>query len=499
MYRFCLPILIITFLSLKLNAQTLETPEVIKVTYNIANNNVLIYWKASLSVETTSYEVWYADDQLTVGKVSFQKVPGSNRVTTSLPLQMEFEHDRALKNSMGYFITAFDNNKGESHIKVCDSTVFLSADFDSCLASATLQWNDYNQWRGNITGYKIYGSTDGNNYNLLQNLLGSTTSCTINNIEAYQLYRFYVLALKSIPSDSSYSNRVDINTKMAANPSYIYANYGTAESGHPVVNFTVDPTSELTNYVLLRADSPTGEFDSINIIHTINKIIDYSDNSVDASQQPYYYKLDALNHCGQIVRSSENMAGTIFLETNVSNKVVDLNWNSYQNWPDGVEHYILERNISGKGYVTITTTSDLYYTDHSFEGTGSQPTESDVCYRVTAVKNTSSSDPATSISNEVCVELNLNIRFEFNAFVPGSIENSTFGPVMDFIPKSVTFSIFNRWGNKLFETSDPNNLRWDGIYGGNKVDQGVYRYQLEYTNEKGKKSVMHGSVTVIYP
>jgi len=494
-----LSIIFALFSALSLFAQELETPEVIKVSYNISNNHIQIYWEASLSPETTYYEVWYADNDATEGKVSYLPVPYAEKVYASAPLFLEFQHDRTLQSSQGYFITAFNDIGGESKKMLCDSTVFLKVTFDSCLASATLQWNDYNSWRGKITGYKIYSSTDGINYNLVQALSNTTNEYVVNNLNAYQLYRFYVLVTRNSPSDSSYSNRVDVNTKMAAIPSYIHADYGTAGSGHPVVTFSVDPSSELSNYIVLRSESPSSGFDSIATINSKSKSIVFTDISASSSQRAYYYKLNTLNYCNQVVRSSDNIAGTIYLETSFNERIINLNWNSYQNWIEGVESYTIDRRIGGQDYEVISTTSDLTYTDRTFESAVGEPIESEVCYRVTAKKAASTADQFHSISNESCITLNSNIRFDFNAFMPEGTVNNTFGPVMDFIPKSIKFRIFNRWGNMLFESNDPYNLRWNGTNNSKKVGQGVYRYELVYVNENGKENVIHGNVTVIYP
>lgn len=491
----------LSFISLNLASQvdTLVPPVTIKVSYNIANNNVQIFWNPSESESTTEYEVWYADGNATLDIISYQKVDPSDRINASDPLVYEFSHKTEEGHSNGYFIKAYGPNGAESGITICDSTVFLKVKFDTCSGSATLQWNDYNRWRGNTAGYKVYASTDKTNYTLRQTTDAGTTNCVIDNLQANQLYSFYVLAMKNIPADSSYSLRVDVNTKMAVIPSYLTANYGTAESGHPVVSFSIDPVSELNHFELLRADSPSGPYDSLTTIYTSSKTIDYSDITADASLQPYYYKLNAYNYCGNEIRTSDNMAGTIFLQSSISNNIITLNWNSYQNWPEGIEYYRIERSIGVAYYETVATTSDLSYIDHSFEGSANNPDESTICYRVTAVKNLASSNPAASISNEQCMELNSNMRFEFNAFTPGGASNNSFGPAMDFIPESITFSIYNRWGELLYKSSDPNSMRWDGTYKNRKVDQGVYRYQLEYINEQGKKSVIHGNVTVVYP
>lgn len=43
--------------------------------------------------------------------------------------------------------------------------------------------------------------------------------------------------------------------------------------------------------------------------------------------------------------------------------------------------------------------------------------------------------------------------------------------------------IYNRWGERIFESSDVNN-RWDGTYKGEPVQQGVYIYKVRFTNPK---------------
>ncbi len=41
------------------------------------------------------------------------------------------------------------------------------------------------------------------------------------------------------------------------------------------------------------------------------------------------------------------------------------------------------------------------------------------------------------------------------------------------------FSIFNRWGSKVFETTDP-ELGWNGSYKGKKSPSGTYSFTLLY-------------------
>jgi gliding motility-associated-like protein len=113
-----------------------------------------------------------------------------------------------------------------------------------------------------------------------------------------------------------------------------------------------------------------------------------------------------------------------------------------------------------------------------------------------------------AISDEGCVdEISKNILLEDvllyyvpNAFTPdGDGYNSNFKPVMlpGFFPADYTFTIFNRWGELLF-VSYNQNIGWDGIYGGQLVDDGVYIWEITYReNGTDRKHKMIGHVTVL--
>ncbi len=74
-----------------------------------------------------------------------------------------------------------------------------------------------------------------------------------------------------------------------------------------------------------------------------------------------------------------------------------------------------------------------------------------------------------------------------------------------FIPKGINFYdfkmlIFNRWGQKIAETNDPNQ-GWDGKYKGQDCELGVYVYQisLKFSNgyQKGIPKMFTGHVTLL--
>jgi gliding motility-associated-like protein len=88
-----------------------------------------------------------------------------------------------------------------------------------------------------------------------------------------------------------------------------------------------------------------------------------------------------------------------------------------------------------------------------------------------------------------------------NAFTPnGDGLNDVFGviPRLDYI-NQYHISIFNRWGQMLFESSDL-NLGWDGTYQGEACRAGAYVYRIVY-NDFGmgtkETKVMEGTVVLV--
>ncbi|PKP02537.1 MAG: hypothetical protein CVU11_11585 [Bacteroidetes bacterium HGW-Bacteroidetes-6] len=61
---------------------------------------------------------------------------------------------------------------------------------------------------------------------------------------------------------------------------------------------------------------------------------------------------------------------------------------------------------------------------------------------------------------------------------------------------TLSFIIYDRWGEKIFETTSVDN-GWDGIYKGAKANPGVYVYYLNATFVDGSQSVIDGNITLV--
>ena len=60
----------------------------------------------------------------------------------------------------------------------------------------------------------------------------------------------------------------------------------------------------------------------------------------------------------------------------------------------------------------------------------------------------------------------------------------------------VYLTIYDRWGEKLFETNDVKN-GWDGVFKGKQLDQGVYGYYMTFRCNNGQESFKKGNITLL--
>ena len=88
-----------------------------------------------------------------------------------------------------------------------------------------------------------------------------------------------------------------------------------------------------------------------------------------------------------------------------------------------------------------------------------------------------------------------------NAFSPnGDGVNDYFFP-RQLLSKSVTdfhMSIFNRWGELIFETSNLDGIGWDGKFNGVMQPEGVFIYVIDANFKDGEKEHRQGNITLLH-
>ncbi|HVW61544.1 MAG TPA: PKD domain-containing protein, partial [Puia sp.] len=157
---------------------------------------------------------------------------------------------------------------------------------------------------------------------------------------------------------------------------------------------------------------------------------------------------------------------TVFTPVNISPDVVKWEW------------------IFGDGASTIKTSQDT---------AGHQYQRTDTFHACMVVFN------RAGCSDTVChpVAALINPLLDVpNAFTPGRFGQNAIVKVVGFGIVHMNFRIYNRWGQMVFQSTDP-NIGWDGYYKGTMQPMDVYAYTLEAEYFDGSKTSKKGDITLI--
>lgn len=110
----------------------------------------------------------------------------------------------------------------------------------------------------------------------------------------------------------------------------------------------------------------------------------------------------------------------------------------------------------------------------------------------------------TASTESGCVtndSMDINVALESmidmpNAFSPGSAPNDIFKPVYRGNVQLTYLRVYDRWGQKVFESNNINN-GWDGTFNGKPQGLGVFVYEVEAKLPSGKIFKKQGNVTLI--
>ncbi len=134
-------------------------------------------------------------------------------------------------------------------------------------------------------------------------------------------------------------------------------------------------------------------------------------------------------------------------------------------------------------------------------GTGDTSTETNPVYTFLSI-NTQT--VCIRAYNEVCADTfcrDIFILFESLIGVPNAFSPNGDG-VNDVVKVegkgivTLSFRIYNRWGEKVFETTDQ-SIGWNGIYKGTLQEMEVYTYALEATLINGQTIPLKGNITLL--
>ena len=461
------------------------------------DGNVAISWDPVQGSDLKEYIIYRKDATGGWPPIDQVAAPGTFYIDYTSNAQYQIETYRVAAvdlcnlTGLGGFDTAFFN------------TMYLNPlYFDYCDTSIVLSWNPYINFNP-VDGYKIYEiDTSTMETNLITKTLNTSYTYTSNFIPD-STYCYYIRASDNNSRTSSsciqcfFSNRPDqpdtLNLKIAS--------VDTLTNDAIWLQYFVDTTAFGTQCIILRKTNANDPYDTIHK-EDINSssFLSFTDYNVQPSSDDYYYKIIVLDDCNNETWLPLNEARTILLQGYVSAVNINtLQWTPYETTTGDISQYRLYRKINGLIDTIINFDPDeLQYDDNisHLSARGGRFT-----YLVEAVIlsfSFPSNDTLKSFSNETLISQISNIHMP-NAFTPNNDGyNDSFGPVNIFTDQSADylFVIYNRWGEKVFETSEINNS-WDGQYKNQPSPLGVYVYLIHYISPEGLKFEKKGTVTLL--
>ncbi len=398
-----------------------------------------------------------------------------------------------------YSISTIDSCNNATGFSTSHSTIFLATTISKCEGKIILNWNLYQNLSGGVGTYKIFVSKNSGSYQFAGSVGSNENSYGYSPPEIDSTYCFFVQAIGNNSTRTSSSNNSCIVASFFREPMFTYIRSASVANETEInILCYVDTAAEVISYNMLRSTDSAGVFDNIASIpfsgfsgFTVN------DPDVITSDKNYFYQLEAIDSCGNIV-SKSNLVKTILTKSTAENNFINLvTWDDYEGWSSGTGYFNIYRRITPADpliYIASVASDVHEFRDDVIDY---YTTEGKFCYQVQAIErmvnNFGFRDSA--FSNEYC---NWQIPSAFipNAFCPYG-QNPVFYPINVFVDMSnYSFRVFNRWGDKMFETNDP-KAGWNGTYKNNQVSTGVYVYLLKYLDNNGNEILRRGTISLL--
>jgi gliding motility-associated-like protein len=149
-------------------------------------------------------------------------------------------------------------------------------------------------------------------------------------------------------------------------------------------------------------------------------------------------------------------------------------------------------NLTASGGVSYSWSPTIGLSCSDCPNPVASPTETTTyVVTVTDVNGCTGTAEITIVVEAACTDV-----FIPTIFSPNKDGNNDFVCVYGSCIASMTFEIYNRWGEKVFETGDPNDC-WDGTFRDKELNTGTFVYKAIITLESGEEIVKSGTIALV--
>jgi gliding motility-associated-like protein len=370
----------------------------------------------------------------------------------------------------------------------------------------TLYWGDSTPMSTYFNHYNLYRRVNGGPFVLLDSIPDkhtrfytdpNTPNYTTNNYE-YMIRSVNQCGNIGLPSDTLGTFE---QLKFIPDKQQIIS---VSVANNRSIDITWPKTWEkdFAQYFIYKKEAQDPVYKLIHQTALINDTI-FRDPNVDVSSKSYCYHIIMKDTCDNYGPVGFE-ACSILLDGEASPFENSLQWNGYNWWYNGVDVY--ELNSQGDKMespnVYIVSNTDSSFTDNQLD----QHSGLFSYWVVARQQNTPSTAPgktgpipfynAWSVSNTIELSQKPNV-FVPNAFTPNSDQLNDTWNIRDIFVKDYKLTVYNKWGQAIFTTTDKNN-KWTGkLSSGTEAPSDVYIYLLTYTGYDNSNLTLKGNVTIL--
>lgn len=434
-----------------------------------------------------------------------------NLIAENLPLTQTTFVDNGANAALGahsYFVAAFNQAGQTLAVSRLHRTIFLmEPEADFCSGDIRLQWTNYavNKETGNpdplevpFDSLRVQYSPDGISFGTIATFQQPPASEEVQEYFQEGLapgqHFFRIQSFNSLTGVLSNSNVRFFGYDPPVIEDFRIDYVDIFENQEIQVAFSGQQDTDSFFFEMYRSAEPETGYEMAADSLPLDIFTDFP----DLFQGPWFYRVKARLkdwECELPAYETMELFSSIFLEVEPSgeDRSFVFSWEHF--FPEDLEFsYDLLMKTATGAWETVPGLLDggprtlVFKAPSNLFGS--------LVFKMEAYENGLSKWPISS--NYVAIEVE-PVVFIPNAFRPSSSEeaNRVFNPVFyGFEPEEYELTIFNRWGQVIFTSTDPTEA-WNGDYDSHTASPGVYPYQLRYQVPGGKAYQKSGVVVLV--
>ena len=315
-------VIVVSMIFSNLFAQVQPKPPIIKfVSVNPSNNDITIAWYKSPELLVDTLFISHIIKGSPSIPIYFTKVNDDNSYTVNV-LKVASIGTSKVSAALSFAIDAKKSGFSSANLKYNHSTIYAKATFQTCPTRCVISWTKYQGTKPDdskitVNKYTIYKSElDGNI--VVGTVSGNDSTCAHQFTQGSGQFDYFVEAeivdAKGVIQKST-SNMASATVTLPKYPSYLNADYVKTKTDDNIeLSFLVDVNSDIKHFQVYKSEQLQGTYTSLasgNVAVAVRSGLILNDTIQSVALKQHFYKICAINSCGDIVQSSNILSNIV--------------------------------------------------------------------------------------------------------------------------------------------------------------------------------------------